>query len=125
MPDSHQARLTIKQTQAGEPFEFPLKMVLTCASSKDPVILDEMMTEKEVQFRLPLPGTLERIDVDPDQAILTDLKETKDLALWRAQLLQSPSVPGRLRPRDISATASSRKITSFSLVPWIRSNSGE
>ena len=40
---------------------------------------------------------MERIDVDPDQAILTELKETKDLALWRAQLLESPSVPARLR----------------------------
>jgi aminopeptidase N len=97
VPDSHQARLTIKQSQAGEPFEFPLKIILTCAGAKDPVVLDEMMTEKEVQFRLPLPGTLERIDVDPDQAILTELKETKDLALWKAQLLESPSVPARLR----------------------------
>ena len=49
------------------------------------------------QFRLPLPGPLERIDVDPDQAILTELKETKDSALWRAQLLDSPSVTARLR----------------------------
>jgi aminopeptidase N len=97
VPDSHQARLTVKQTQAGEPFEFPLKIVLTCAGAKEPVVIDEMMTEKEVQFRLPLPGMLERIDVDPDQAILTELKETKDLALWRAQLLESPSVPVRLR----------------------------
>jgi aminopeptidase N len=97
VPDSQQARLTIKQTQAGEPFEFPLKMVLTCAGAKEPVVLDEMMTEKELNVRLPLPGPLERIDVDPNQAILTELKETKSQALWRAQLLESPSVPARLR----------------------------
>ena len=77
VPDSRQARLTIKQSQAGEPFEFPLKIVLTCAGSKEPVVLDEMMTEKELHFRLPLPGPLERVDVDPDQAILTAVKETK------------------------------------------------
>jgi aminopeptidase N len=97
LPDSRQARLTIKQTQSGEPFEFPLKVVLTCAGAKEPVILDEMMTEKELHVRLPLPGPLERIDVDPDQAVLTEIKETKALALWRAQLLESPSVPARLR----------------------------
>jgi aminopeptidase N len=97
LPDSHQARLTIKQTQAGEPFELPLKMVLTCAGAKEPVVLEEMMTEKELHVRLPLPGRLERIDVDPDQALLTELKETKAQALWRAQLLEAPSVPARLR----------------------------
>src|SRR5262249_25909882 len=97
VPDSQQARLTIKQTQAGEPFELPLRMVLTCAGAKEPVVLDEMMTERELQIRLPLPGPLERIDVDPDQAILTELKETKARSLWRAQLLESPSIPARLR----------------------------
>jgi aminopeptidase N len=97
IPDSRQARVTVKQSQAGEPFEFPLRILLTCAGTEEPVVVDEMMTEKEVQYRLPLPGTLERIDVDPDQAILTELKETKDLALWRAQLLESPAVPARLR----------------------------
>jgi aminopeptidase N len=96
-PESKQARLTIKQTQAGEPFEFPLKLVLTCAGAKEPIVLDELMTEKELHVRLPLPGPLERIDVDPDQAILAEIKETKAQALWRAQLLDSPSVPLRLR----------------------------
>jgi aminopeptidase N len=97
LPDSQQARLTVKQTQAGEPFELPLKMVLTCAGAKEPVVIEETMTEKELHVRLRLPGPLERIDVDPDQAILTDLKEAKAQVLWRAQLLESPSVPARLR----------------------------
>lgn len=97
LPDSRQARLTVRQSQAGEPFEFPLKIALTCTGTKEPVVLDEMMGEKELNFRLPLPGPLERVDVDPDQAVLTELKETKAPALWRAQLLESPSVPARLR----------------------------
>jgi aminopeptidase N len=37
------------------------------------------------------------VDVDPNQAILTAIKETKSQALWRSQLLQGPSVPARLR----------------------------
>jgi aminopeptidase N len=97
LPDSQQARLTVKQTQAGEPFEFPLKMVLTCSGAKEPVVLDEIMTEKELNVRLSVAGPLQRIDVDPDQAVLAEIKETKAQALWRAQLLESPSVPARLR----------------------------
>jgi len=97
VPDSRQARLTVKQTQPGDPFEVPVKVLLTCAGAKEPVVLDEVMTEKEMHFRVPLPGPLERVDVDPDQAVLTDLKETKALGLWRAQLLESPGVPARLR----------------------------
>jgi len=97
LADSDQAKLTVKQTQGGEAFEFPLKIVLTCAGGKEPVVLDEMMREKELNYRLPLPGRLERIDIDPDQAVLMELKETKAKELWRAQLLESPTVPARLR----------------------------
>ena len=97
LPDVQQARLTIKQTQAGEPFEFPLKIVLTCAGAKEPIVLEQTMAEKELNLRIPLPGSLERVDVDPDQAVLTALKETKSRALWRAQLLEAPNVPARLR----------------------------
>lgn len=97
LSESNQAKLTVKQTQAGEAFEFPLKIVLTCAGAKEPVVLEELMNEKELNYRLPLPGRLERVDVDPDMAVLTDLKETKSKELWRAQLLESPTVPARLR----------------------------
>ena len=97
LPDVQQAKLTIQQTQAGEPFEIPVKIALTCAGAKEPIVLEEMMTEKELNLRIPLPGPLERVDVDPDQAILTELKETKSQALWRAQLLEGPNVPARLR----------------------------
>ncbi len=97
LPDVQQAKLTIQQAQAGEPFEIPLKIVLTCAGAKEPIVLEETMAEKELNLRIPLPGPLERVDVDPDQAVLTELKETKSRALWRAQLLEAPNVPARLR----------------------------
>jgi aminopeptidase N len=97
LPDARQARLTIQQTQAGEPFEIPLKIVLTCAGAKEPIVLEETMAAKKLELVIPLPGPLERVDVDPDQAILTDLKETKARALWQAQLLEGPNVPARMR----------------------------
>lgn len=97
VPDARQARLAIKQTQAGEPFHFPLRIVLHCSGAKDPTVVDEEMTGKELILRIPLAGTLERVDVDPEQAVLTDLKETKTRDLWRAQLFDGPTVPARLR----------------------------
>jgi aminopeptidase N len=100
LPDSQQVRLEVKQTQTGEAFHIPLKLVLTCAGAREPVVLDEEMTQKELSFRIPLPGALERIDVDPDQAVLTQLKETKPHSLWRAQLLDAPNVSARLRATE-------------------------
>ncbi len=109
LPDAQQARLTIQQTQAGEPFEIPLKIVLTCAGAKEPIVLEEMMAAKELKLVIPLPGLLERVDVDPDQAILTELKETKPRGLWQAQLLEGPSVPSRLRAAQHFAQSKTRE----------------
>src|SRR5207244_4118871 len=97
LPDSQQARLVIKQTQAGEPFHIPVKLVLHCSGAAQPTVVEEKMAEKEISLRIPLPGPLVRIDVDPDQAILSDIKETKTRNLWRGQLLEGPGVPARIR----------------------------
>jgi aminopeptidase N len=97
LPDSRQARIDVKQTQAGEPFHLPLKIVLTCARADAPTVLEEEMTGKQLTLQVPLPAPPERVDVDPDQTVLMELKETKSRALWSAQLLQAPSVPARLR----------------------------
>jgi aminopeptidase N len=97
VPDSQRARILVKQTQAGEPFHIPVKLVLHSAGSSQPTVVEEEMTEKELSLRIPLPGPLTRIDVDPDSAVLTDLKESKARDLWRAQLLEAPGVAARLR----------------------------
>jgi aminopeptidase N len=97
LPDNQQARIVVKQTQAGEAFHFPLKLLLHDSKSNSPTIVDQEMTEKELTLRIPLPGPLTRIDVDPDQAVLAEIKETKADQLWRAQLLESSSVVARIR----------------------------
>jgi aminopeptidase N len=97
LPDNQQARIVVKQTQAGEAFQFPLKLVLHRSASSSPTVVEQEMTEKEVTLRIPLPGPLTRVDLDPDQAVLAEIKETKAGHLWQSQLLEAPSVPARIR----------------------------
>jgi aminopeptidase N len=96
-PDDRQAHIVVKQTQAGEAFHFPLKLVLTCEGASQPVVLQPEMTDKELTLQVPLSGALQRIDVDPDQAVLATITEKKGRDLWQAQLLDAPSVALRLR----------------------------
>lgn len=97
LPDNQQARIVAKQTQPGEAYHFPLKVVLFTSGSNAPTVLEQEMTEKEVTLRVPVAAPLTRVDVDPDQAVLSDIKETKGAQLWRPQLLEGPSVPARIR----------------------------
>jgi aminopeptidase N len=107
LPDSQQARVVVKQTQAGEPFHIPLKLVFHCPGAAAPTVVEQEMTEKELTLRVPLSEPLARLDVDPDQAVLAEIKETKPRDLWRAQLLQAPDVPARIRAaRHIAASKS-------------------
>jgi aminopeptidase N len=111
LSDSKQARITVKQTQPGEPFQFPLKIAFqeptAVASSKPsekdaglakraPKLFEQTVTEKEQTFLVPMDQRPQRVDIDPDQAVLAEIKENKSNDLWLAQL-SSPSVAGRVR----------------------------
>jgi aminopeptidase N len=105
LPDDMQVKVVAKQTQAGEPFHIPLRLDLYTAGKAAPTVLEQEMTEKELTLRIPVSGPPTRIDVDPEQAILTELKETKSRDLWRTQLLEGPNVPARLRAVQHFATS--------------------
>lgn len=96
-PETRKVHVVAKQTQTGEPFHFPLKVVLYGAAGSEPIILDEEMKDKELDLNVTLATPLQRVEVDPQQAVLTNLKETKSRELWQAQLLQGTTVPQRLR----------------------------
>jgi aminopeptidase N len=96
-PASQQARVVVKQTQSGEPFHFPLTLRVSCAGAAKPVVVEQDVMDKENTFLIPLPGTPTRVEIDPEQAILAEIKETKGRDLWADQLLQGSSVPVRLR----------------------------
>lgn len=96
-PTTQQARVAVKQTQSGEPFHFPLTLLLSCSGVAKPVVVEQDVTDKENTFLIPVPGTPIRVEVDPEQAVLAEIKETKGRDLWAAQLLEGSSVPVRLR----------------------------
>jgi aminopeptidase N len=95
--DAKQARVTVKQTQAGEPFQFPLTLSFRCPPASEPTRVVREVTEKEHTFDIPLPGRPDLAEVDPDQAVLAEIKETKARDLWRTQLREAPGIVSRLR----------------------------
>jgi aminopeptidase N len=97
LPEVQQARVTVKQTQAGEPFEFPLPIVVYGAGDAEPTTVEMEITGKEHSLSIPLPAAPKFVDVDPNQSVLTELKETKGRDLWKEQLRESPSIVSRIR----------------------------
>jgi aminopeptidase N len=96
-PDGKELQIVFKQTQKEEEFHFPVKVVVHCSDTPERTVIEKEMTSKELTVRVPLAGTLLRVDIDPDQAILTHLKTTQSDALWQAQLVSGPDVAARLR----------------------------
>ena len=93
-PDSKQARISVKQTQAGEAFHFPLKILFMVAGQ--PIISEQEITEKEQVVFAPLPGRPTMVCIDPDQTLLAEIEETKGHGLWLEQLAKA-DVAGRVR----------------------------
>jgi aminopeptidase N len=97
VPSTQQARVVVKQTQSGEAFHFPLTLLVSCSGVAKPVVVEQDVTDKEYTFLIPLPGTPTRVEVDPEQAVLAEIKETKGRDLWASQLIEGSTVPMRQR----------------------------
>jgi aminopeptidase N len=95
LPAAQQAKIVVKQTQTGEAFHFPLKVVFHY-TGREPTVIQQQVTDKEYTFLIPLPARPEIVEVDPDQAVLAEMKETKDASFWQAQL-GAPGVVSRVR----------------------------
>jgi aminopeptidase N len=96
-PEFKQARVVVKQTQATEPFHFPLTMAFHFPNGTKPVVIEQDVTDKEYTIVVPLPARPARVEVDPDYTLLGEINETKDADAWRAQLLEGSNVPARIR----------------------------
>jgi aminopeptidase N len=97
LPNTQQARIVLKQTQAGQPFHFPLTIHAYCSGASNPFVVQQDVTDKEYTLIVPLAGPLTMVDIDPEQGVLCEIKETKNRDLWLAQLQGAPGVPARLR----------------------------
>src|SRR5208282_3083352 len=104
IPAAQQAKIIVKQTQAGEAFHFPLTVAFRYGD-RQPTLVHQDVADKEYTLLVPLPARPDMVDVDPDQSVLAELKETKDRSFWEAQLLQAPGVVSRIRAvRHLSAS---------------------
>jgi aminopeptidase N len=95
LPDTRLARVVVKQTQGGEAFHFPLRLVFRCGTKE--VVQEPEVTDKEQTVYVALPGRPTLLEVDPRQAVLATRRENKGRDLWLAQLRESRSVPARIR----------------------------
>ncbi len=95
--DDQLAKVSIKQTQKEAAFHFPLRLEFHFDDDVAPVVVEREITEKQMSFYYPLPQAPTMFRVDPEQAVLMDLKEQKGRDLWKAQLLDDPSPAARIR----------------------------
>ncbi len=96
-PEEKLAKISVKQTQKGEAFHFPLEVEIRCTDSSGPVAVKKQVTEKELTIYMPLPSAPALVRVDPRAAVLAEIKEKKSRDLWKMQLLEAPTVIERLR----------------------------
>jgi aminopeptidase N len=95
--DHKQLKLTVKQSQKEEIFHLPLKVTFHFSGDAKPVTVEQFLTERESTFLIPLAAQPEFVEVDPDQAILADIKETQPVQAWLAQVRRGSNVATRVR----------------------------
>lgn len=112
-PDDSAAEITVKQSAQvadsykkdgkldpaspeARPFEFPLTIEFRVGDTA-PVVVTREISSAELTFQTPLPAAPTIVSVDPDLAVLMELKETKSRELWLAQLKSDPHVISRVR----------------------------
>ncbi|MCZ6653131.1 MAG: M1 family aminopeptidase [Planctomycetota bacterium] len=95
--DDKLAKVTIKQTQKAVAFHFPLKIEFRFDDDAKPVTVTRDISQKEMTFYHPLAAAPTMFRIDPQQTVLMDLKAKQGRGLWKAQLLDDPSVVARIR----------------------------
>jgi aminopeptidase N len=90
------AKVSMKQTQEADAFHFPLEVEFHFADG-EPTMLRRDIAGKEQSFYFSLRERPTMVLVDPRQAVIMELKETKGRDLWREQLVNGPHVIDRIR----------------------------
>lgn len=94
--DDKLAKLTVKQTQESEAFHFPLEVEFHFDEGPPALLRGDVM-EKEHRFYFPLRKRPKMVLVDPQQAVLMELKEQQGRDLWKEQLSSGPHAIDRIR----------------------------
>ncbi|HEV8059782.1 MAG TPA: M1 family aminopeptidase, partial [Gemmataceae bacterium] len=95
--DHKQLKLVVKQTQKEDPFHLPLKVAFHLPGDAKPVTVEKSLTERESTFMIPLTAGPDFFEVDPNQDILAEIKETQPVKAWLALLKHGANVASRVR----------------------------
>ncbi|MBI1825647.1 MAG: HEAT repeat domain-containing protein [Planctomycetes bacterium] len=108
------AKATVKQTQESEAFHFPLEIEFHI-DGQEPKLHHGDVAEKEHRFYFPLSKRPRMVLIDPNQAVLMELKENKSQKLWLEQLTHGPHVLDRIRAaRSLEESKSDKDIAALS-----------
>jgi aminopeptidase N len=100
LADDKLVKLVVKQTQAGEPFHFPLTVLLERGSPTSAQVVDLKITERETTLFVPVSGKPSGLVIDPTQAVLAEISEEKGRDWWLHQLTASGSLAARVRAAE-------------------------
>ena len=119
--DHAQLKLTAKQTQKDDVFHLPLRVTFHPPGGAKPVTVNQFLTERESSFIIPLKARPEFFEVDPEQEILADIKETQPLRDWVEQLKHGDNVASRVRAaRHLGGVAEDRNLVVDELVAALK-----
>ena len=108
--DHKQLKVVAKQTQKDEVFHLPLTLLCHLPGDAKPVTANQFMTEKEMTFVVPMPARPDFVEVDPNQEILADIKQTQSTQEWLSQLAHGQNVATRVRAARHLATIKEKPV---------------
>jgi aminopeptidase N len=98
--DEQAVSIRVRQTQEQAAYFFPLTIELRTAASETPIVITREIDSKDRELVVPMTAQPTMLRIDPDQAVLMELKEDKPRNLWAAQLESDPSVAARIRAAE-------------------------
>jgi aminopeptidase N len=99
LTETRQLRVAVKQTQTGEPFHFPLLILVTPAGDGDrsrAIRQTLQIADREQVAYIALDTAPSLVEIDPELAVLKEMTEKKGRDLWAAQLTRGSSVASRV-----------------------------
>lgn len=83
-----------------EPFHFPLRVEFYVEGQAEPVVVTREITADKDTITAVLPAAPRMVRIDPEQAVLMELREVKGRDLWLNQLRDDPGAVGRIRAAE-------------------------
>jgi aminopeptidase N len=94
--EAKRVRVRVKQTQAGEPFRFPLKVRLAAPGAGDATEFEEVIDDKEHTIQIPAAARPRGVEIDPHQGVLAEIREEKGRDWWVWQLTDGSTAASRV-----------------------------